>query len=90
MVRSKDEEKDEENRKGIKRGRTQSLLTGFNFGGSTKGLLGGWLARRLAASRGVMAAGARLAFCIFRACRLALEHFMCQRKLFLESGSDWI
>jgi hypothetical protein len=31
MVRSNDEEKDEENRKGIKSGRTQSLLTGFRF-----------------------------------------------------------
>jgi hypothetical protein len=32
---------------------TQSLLTGFNFGWSfAEGLLGGWLAQRLAALRG--------------------------------------
>jgi hypothetical protein len=43
-------------------------------------LLGGWLAQRQAALRGVMAAGARLTFFFFRACRRALEHFVCQKK----------
>ena len=44
-------------------GRTQSFLTGFAvLGGSTEGLLGGRLAQRRAALRGVSAAGARSKF----------------------------
>ena len=41
----------------LQKGRTQSLLTGFNFGGVAIGLLGGWLAQRQAALRELMAAG---------------------------------
>ena len=33
------------------------MLTGFNFGGTTEGLLGVWLAQRQAALRGMVAAG---------------------------------
>jgi len=36
----------------LKSRRTQSLLTGFQFGGLTEGMLGGLLAQRLAALRG--------------------------------------
>jgi hypothetical protein len=58
-------------------------------GGSTEGLLGRWLAQRQAALRDVMAAGARFDFTLVsRACRLSLEHLVCQRnERFLESGS---
>ncbi len=51
-------------------------------GGSTEGLLGGWLAQRQAALRDVVAAGARINFAfVYRACRVALEHLVCQRKV---------
>ena len=72
-------------------GRTQPLLTGFHIsGGSTEGSLGGWLAQRQAALRGKLAAGARFDFTLVsRACRLSLEHLVCQRKAFLESEPDW-
>ena len=57
--------------------------------GLTEGLLGGGLAQRQAALRGVMAAGARFNFTLVsRACRLSLEHVLCQEKLFLESNDD--
>ena len=59
------------------------------FGWVTEGLLGGVLAQRQAALRGVMAAGARFNFTLVsRACRLSLEHVLCQEKLFLESNDD--
>lgn len=52
-------------------------------GGSTEGLLGGWLAQRLAALRGKVAAGARFDFTLVsRACRLSLEQLACHRKKF--------
>jgi hypothetical protein len=52
-------------------------------GGSTEGLLGGWLAQRQAALRGKLAAGARFDFTLVsRACRLSLEHLACHRKSF--------
>ena len=52
-------------------------------GGSTEGLLGEWLAQRQAALRGVVAAGARFDFTLVsRACRLSLEHLVCQSKTF--------
>jgi|SRR5882724_521406 len=51
------------------------------LGGNTEGMLGGWLAQRQAALRGLLAAGARSLFPLrlFRACRRALEHFVCQK-----------
>ncbi len=59
--------------------------------GLTEGLLGGWLAQRQAALRGVMAAGARFNFTLVsRACRLFLEHVLCHEKVFLEPGTDWV
>jgi len=70
-------------------GRTQPLLTGFHIsGGSTEGTLGGWLAQRQAALRGKLAAGARFDFTLVsRACRLSLEHLVCQReRLFWKVG----
>ena len=58
-------------------------------GGSTEGLLGGRLAQRQAALRGVAAAGARINFTlVYRACRLSLEQLACHRKDFLESAED--
>jgi len=56
-------------------------------------LLGGRLAQRQAqrqaALREVMAAGARCDFTLVsRACRFVLEHFACQRKIFVENGRD--
>jgi hypothetical protein len=52
-------------------------------GGSTEGLLGGWLAQRLAALRGKLAAGARFDFTLVsRACRLFLEQLACHKKVF--------
>jgi hypothetical protein len=52
-------------------------------GGSTEGLLGGWLAQRQAALRGMLAAGARFDFTLVsRACRLSLEHIPCHIKVF--------
>src|SRR5437870_4942518 len=53
--------------------------------GSTEGLLGGWLAQRQAALRGVVAAGRGLTSIVYRACRVALEHFVCQTS-FWKSG----
>jgi hypothetical protein len=48
-----------------------------------EGLLGGWLAQRLAALRGKMAAGARFNFTLVsRACRGSLEHLPCHGKRF--------
>jgi hypothetical protein len=53
--------------------------------GLTEGLLGGGLAQRQAALRGVMAAGARFNFALVsRACRLCLEHVLCHVERFLE------
>jgi hypothetical protein len=53
------------------------------IGGSTEGSLGGWLAQRQAALRGMLAAGARINFpLVYRACRHVLEHFVCHRKVF--------
>jgi hypothetical protein len=50
-------------------GRTQPLLTGsYISGGSTEGLLGGWLAQRQAALRGMLAAGARFDFTLVIPC----------------------
>ncbi len=52
-------------------------------GGITEGLLGGWLAQRQAALRGMLAAGARCDFTLVsRACRNVLEHLACHRKTF--------
>ena len=52
-------------------------------GGITEGLLGGWLAQRQAALRGMVAAGARCDFTLVsRACRNLLEHLACHRKAF--------
>jgi hypothetical protein len=51
--------------------------------GLTEGLLGGGLAQRQAALRGVMAAGARFNFSLVsRACRLPLEHLLCHENFF--------
>ena len=51
--------------------------------GLTEGLLGGGLAQRQAALRGVMAAGARFNFALVsRACRLSLEHVLCHERHF--------
>jgi len=62
------------------KGRTQSFLTGFNFGGNTEGLLGGRLAQRQAALREVMAAGAFPTFTLgLHACRSLLEQLACQK-----------
>ncbi|MFN2499871.1 MAG: hypothetical protein ABR557_12360 [Pyrinomonadaceae bacterium] len=48
------------------------MLTGFYIsGGSTEGLLGGWLAQRQAALREVMAAGALSTFYIGSSVRAA-------------------
>ena len=59
-------------------------------GGRTEGLLGGRLAQRQAALRGVVAAGARFDFTLVsRACRLDIEHLTCHRKLFLECSGYW-
>ena len=56
--------------------------------GLTEGLLGGGLAQRQAALRGVMAAGARFNFALVsRACRLGLEHVLCHVERFSGSGS---
>jgi len=51
-----------------------------------EGLLGGRLAQRQAALRDMLAAGARVNFpLVYRACRLVLEHLVCQsEKIFLE------
>ena len=57
-------------------------------GGSTEGLLGGRLAQRQAALRGVVAAGARSTFRLFRACRHSLQHIVCHKKIFLETRID--
>ncbi len=47
-------------------------------GGFAEGLLGGWLAQRQAALRGMLAAGARINFpLVYRACRRVLEHLVC-------------
>jgi hypothetical protein len=47
-------------------------------GGSTEGLLGGWLAQRQAALREVMAAGAFSTFALaVHACRSFLEQIAC-------------
>ena len=54
---------------GAKCGRTQSFLTGFQVRGDyTEGLLGGWLAQRQAALRGMLAAGALSTFTLGRPC----------------------
>lgn len=59
--------------------------------GLTEGLLGGWLAQRQAALRGMLAAGARFNFTLVsRACRLSLEHVLCHEKVFLELNDDWV
>lgn len=56
-------------------------------GGCTEGLLGGWLAQRQAALRGMLAAGHfQPLHRVFRACRCSLEHLMCHRKVF--SGKE--
>jgi len=47
--------------------------------GSTEGLLGGRLAQRQAALRGVLAAGARSTFEVLRACRPEAQHILCHR-----------
>ena len=63
------------------------MLTGFQFRGVTEGLLGGWLAQRQAALRGVMAAGARFNFTLVsRACRFSLEHVLCHENFFWNLG----
>src|SRR6266850_2257580 len=72
-----------------KRGKTQSLLTGFKVRrGKTVGMLGGWLAQRQAALRGLMAAGTRSTFRMFRACRSFLSTFCAREKIFLEKRTD--
>jgi len=56
-------------------------------GGSTEGLLGGWLAQRQAALRDVMAGGHfQPLHWVFRACRLSLEQLACHSNEF--SGSQ--
>jgi hypothetical protein len=50
-------------------------------GGSTEGLLGGWLAQRQAALRGMVAAGALSTFTLGRPCvPICLEHLVCHRQ----------
>ena len=52
-------------------------------GGSTEGLLGGWLAQRQAALRGRWRRGHVVNFTLVsRACRLFLEHLPCQENFF--------
>ncbi len=73
----------------LKSRRTQSFLTGFQFGWVTEGSLGGLLAQRLAALRGKLAARARFNFTLVsRACRRLLEHVVCHEKVFLETTGD--
>ena len=60
-------------------------------GGSTEGLLGGWLAQRQAALRGKLAAGALLTFTLVsRACRLSLRAPRVPQKTFrgISEGLD--
>ena len=65
-------------------------------GGSTKGLLGGWLAQRQAALREVMAAGALSTFtlglpCVpvcTRACRVPWENFLWKLRV-IDSRREW-
>jgi hypothetical protein len=66
------------------------LLTGFYIsGGSTEGLLGGWLAQRQAALREVMAAGALSTFTLGLPCVPVFYRAACvpKEKFFWKAGT---
>src|SRR3979490_2853147 len=73
-------------------GRTQPLLTGFQFrGDALKGCsAGGWRSGRRRSEGSWRRGHFQPLLWVFRACRLSLEQLACQRKSFLEGRMNSI